>query len=53
MSDHQKTELLCHRAELVKSILDILHCAMQSDNQPGRDAIENVVYAASELLRVE
>jgi hypothetical protein len=50
---NKKADMIVQRAALVKSILDILHCAMQSDDQPGRGDIENVVYAARELLSVD
>lgn len=40
MNDNEKKAgLIVQRAALVKSLLDILHCAMQSDDQPGRGKV--------------
>ena len=57
MTDHQeqcrKSELTMLRSEMVKSLLDVLHSAMQADCPPGKKAVEDTVWAARELLTIE
>lgn len=49
----EKTEQTVVRAEMVKSVLDVLHAAMQADCPPSSKAIEDTVWAARELLTVQ
>lgn len=57
MIDHakqcEKVEKTVVRAEMVKSVLDVLHAAMQADCPPGKKAVEDTVWAARELLTIE
>lgn len=49
----RKSELTMVRFEMVKSLLDVLHAAMQADCPPGKKAVEDTVWAARELLTIE
>lgn len=50
MSDHHQDQLLLTNAELAKSLLDVLHAAMQSDCPPSQKAVADMIHVASLLL---
>lgn len=52
MSAQERMDLIENRSTMVKSMLDALLCAMQADCPVGSDTVENVIWAASELLSV-